>query len=299
MTPDFGATEREAAARLIRLALDEDLASIGDVTSRSLIDESATGRVNFVARRRGVLAGLPIVRMVFADVDARVSIDERVGDGARVERGDVAAVVSGPTRSLLTGERTALNFLTHLSGVATLTRRFVAAVQGTNAVVLDTRKTLPGWRVLQKYAVRCGGGSNHRMGLFDGVLVKDNHLQAWRGAASPARSSRTIADAIRHTRAAAPGGLSIEVEVDGLEQLADALTGGPDIVLLDNMDPAGLRAAVAMRDERAPGVLLEASGGVTLENVADIARTGVDRISIGALTHSAPALDLAFDWEST
>jgi nicotinate-nucleotide pyrophosphorylase (carboxylating) len=311
MNPHFGANEREAAARLIRLALEEDLAPIGDVTSGSLIDEGAAGRVDVVARRRGVLAGLPIVRMVFAEIDPRVSIDERVGDGAIVERGDVAAVVSGPTRSLLTGERTALNFLTHLSGVATLTRRFVDAVHGTNAVVLDTRKTLPGWRVLQKYAVRCGGGTNHRMGLYDGVLVKDNHLEAWRGTASAAvralppdeagggrGSSGTIADAIRHARAAAPGGLSIEVEVDGLEQLADALTGAPDIVLLDNMDAAGLRAAVALRDERAPGVRLEASGGVTLENVAAIARTGVDRISIGALTHSAPALDLAFDWES-
>ncbi len=296
MNPHFGANEREAAARLIRLALDEDLASIGDVTSRSLIDEEATGRVNIVARRCGVLAGLPVVRMVFAVVDPRVLMDERMRDGALVERGDVAAVVSGPTRSLLTGERTALNFLTHVSGVATLTRRFVDAVQGTNAVVLDTRKTLPGWRVLQKYAVRCGGGTNHRMGLYDGILVKDNHLQAWRG--SRARSSRTIADAIRHTRAAAPGGMSVEIEVDDQEQLADALTGGPDIVLLDNMDPTGLRAAVALRDQRAPGVLLEASGGVTLENATEIARTGVDRISIGALTHSAPALDLAFDWES-
>lgn len=298
MNTQFDDAEREAARGLIALALQEDLGDAGDVTSRALIDKLATGSVDIIARRHAVLAGLPVVRMVLAEVDPRVTMDERMRDGDMVAGGDIIAELSGPTRSLLTGERTALNFLTHLSGVATLARQFGEAVAGTKAQVLDTRKTLPGWRVLQKYAVRCGGGTNHRMGLYDGVLIKDNHLAAWTGGTSGGGGRRTIADAIRQARAAAPAGTSIEVEVDGLEQLADALTGGPDIVLLDNMDAAGLRKAVAMRDERARDVLLEASGGVTLESVTEFARTGVDRISVGALTHSAPALDIAFDWES-
>lgn len=184
-----------------------------------------------------------------------------------------------------------LNFMTHLSGIATLTRRFVDAVRGTRAEVLDTRKTLPGWRLLEKYAVRCGGGTNHRMGLYDGVLIKDNHLAAW-------TESDSIAAAVETARQRSPAGVSIEVEVDTLDQLSDALRGGPDIVLLDNMDVATLRQAVNIRDHTAPRVLLEASGGVTLETVAAIAQTGVERISVGGLTHSAPALDLAFDWKS-
>jgi nicotinate-nucleotide pyrophosphorylase (carboxylating) len=200
------------------------------------------------------------------------------------------ATVTGPLDKLLIGERTMLNFLTHLSGIATLTRRFVDAVAGTKAQILDTRKTLPGYRVLEKYAVRCGGGTNHRMGLYDGVLIKDNHLAAW-------TKSESIADAIRTARRKSPG-VSIEVEVDTLEQLREALKGQPEIVLLDNMTPARLREAVAIRDalNGQPQVLLEASGGVALETVREIALTGVERISIGALTHSAPALDLAFDW---
>ncbi|MEI8017768.1 MAG: carboxylating nicotinate-nucleotide diphosphorylase, partial [Schlesneria sp.] len=231
----------------------------------------------------------PIGRMVFAKLDDQVRWDAFRQDGDQVYPGTVIAKVSGPLSSLLIGERTMLNFMTHLSGIATLTRTFVDAVAGTHAEILDTRKTLPGWRLLEKYAVRCGGGTNHRMGLYDGVLIKDNHIAAW-------TESSSIAEAIRTARAKSPEGVSIEVEVDSIAQLKDALEGSPDIVLLDNMDVETLREAVSMRNRFAPGVLLEASGGVNLETVGGIARTGVERISVGALTHSAPALDLGFDW---
>ena len=290
--PEFGSPERRQSSKLIDLALSEDLAEFGDLTCQALIAETAEHAVDIVARKPGVLAGLPIAEMVFARLDPAVRFDPKCRDGNRLETGTVVATVTGRLRSLLIGERTALNFLTHLCGIATLTCRFVDAVAGTNAVILDTRKTLPGYRVLQKYAVRAGGGTNHRKGLYDGVLIKDNHLAAWAEFAAGA----TIADAVRRARDVSPAGVSIEVEVDTLDQLRDALAGGPDIVLLDNMDVATLGQAVAIRDALAPPARLEASGGVTLDTVAMIARTGVDRISVGALTHSAVALDLAFDW---
>lgn len=287
----FTSAERAAANVLIELALAEDLGDRGDLTSQSLIPPAAQGTVQIVARQPGMLAGLPLVELVFARISPDVEVRARLEDGARLAAGMIVADVSGPVGALLTGERTMLNFLTLLSGVATLTRKFVDAVAGTRAVVLDTRKTLPGYRILQKYAVRCGGGRNHRMGLFDAVLIKDNHLAAWTAA-----GTRTIPEAITTARAAAPSGVTIEVEVDSLAQLRAALSERPDIILLDNMDLSQMRQAVAIRDELAPQVLLEASGGVTLETVRKIAETGVDRISSGALTHSAPALDLAFDW---
>lgn len=293
MSALFGEAESTAARTLIDLALQEDLAGRGDLTCQALIDEADLGEVQVVARQPGVLAGTPVAESAFAQLDADVIWTTVIADGSRLNRGDVVATVAGPLRSLLTGERTALNFLTHLSGVATLTRQFVDAVAGTRAKILDTRKTHPGWRVLEKYAVRCGGGTNHRMGLYDGCLIKDNHLAAW-GAKS---AGKTIAAAIAHARGRLPQGTSIEVEVDTLDQLRDALSARPEIVLLDNMSPDGLRQAVALRDELAPGVQLEASGGVSLETVGEIARTGVERISAGALTHSAVALDLAFDWK--
>jgi nicotinate-nucleotide pyrophosphorylase (carboxylating) len=258
--------------------------------------------VNVVARKPGVLAGSPIGRMVFAALDPSITWTAHKADGDVLAPGDVVATVAGSLGQLLVGERTMLNFLTHLSGIATLTRQFVDAVVGTSACILDTRKTLPGYRLLEKYAVRCGGGVNHRMGLYDGVLIKDNHLAAWtsqrkpRGPA-PSVPPNTIAAAVRTAREKSPPGVSIEVEVDTLDQLRDALEGAPDIVLLDNMDAATLRQAVAIRDAfTKTKILLEASGGVTLATVRAIAETGVERISIGALTHSAPALDLAFDW---
>lgn len=289
LSPD----DRAAAAALISLALAEDLGERGDLTSQTLIPPEARGTVQVVARQTGILAGVPLVAAVFARLDSDVTVTPRRADGDRLTPGAVVADVSGSVRSLLTGERTMLNFLTHLSGIATLTRQFVDAVAGTRAVILDTRKTLPGWRRLQKYAVRCGGGANHRMGLFDAVLIKDNHLAAW-----TVDQTRDIASAIQLARRSVPPGVTVEVEVDRLEQLRAVLPIGPDIVLLDNMGLDSLRQAVQLRDSLAPQVQLEASGGVTLATVADIARTGVDRISSGALTHSAPNLDLAFDWKN-
>lgn len=286
----FGPMERHAAQTLITMALMEDLGDRGDLTCQALIPSSRRAEVNVVARKPGVLSGSPIGRMVFAQLDREIDWFAKKADGDRLQPGDVVATVSGPLNALLVGERTMLNFMTHLSGIATLTSQFVERIAGTRAVILDTRKTLPGYRRLEKYAVRCGGGTNHRMGLFDGVLIKDNHLAAWTANAS-------IATAVKTAREKSPPGVSIEVEVDTLNQLRDALQGQPDIVLLDNMSPAMLRDAVALRDAAGQGVLLEASGGVTLETVRAIAETGVERISIGGLTHSAPALDLAFDWK--
>ena len=287
----FGTSEQTAAETLIALALSEDLSSVGDLTCAALIRPGEQAAVQVVARQAGILAGSPVGRRVFTRLDPSVRWKTHQRDGERILPGTAVATVIGPLRSLLIGERTMLNFMTHLSGIATMTQRFVDAVRGTRAEILDTRKTLPGWRLLEKYAVRCGGGTNHRMGLYDGVLIKDNHLAAW-------TESDSIAFAVETARQRSPAGISIEVEVDTLDQLSDALRGGPDIVLLDNMDVATLRQAVNIRDHTAPRVLLEASGGVTLETVAAIAQTGVERISVGGLTHSAPALDLAFDWKS-
>jgi nicotinate-nucleotide pyrophosphorylase (carboxylating) len=280
------AEERIAARGLIDLALREDMGD-GDQTSLAVIPVDQQGAANIVARASGVQAGLPAVQMVFETLDSRLRFEPLVRDSSRVQPGYRLAAVSGPLRALLAGERTALNFLQHLSGIATLTRRYVDAIAGLPCKVLDTRKTTPGWRLLEKYAVRCGHGHNHRLGLFDGVLIKDNHLAA-RKASLP--------DVLRDARANAKPGIPLEVEVDTLEQLDQALPCGPDIVLLDNMTPAVLREAVRRRNAVAPQVLLEASGGVNLDTVRSIAETGVDRISVGALTHSAPALDIALDY---
>jgi nicotinate-nucleotide pyrophosphorylase (carboxylating) len=290
--PHFTDRARRCAAALLAAALQEDLNERGDLTTHAVISPEQRGRVQIVARRAGVLAGLPTTRMVFDAVDPDLELALHAADGDRLTAGECVATLSGRMESLLIGERTALNFLTHLSGIATLTRRFVDAVAGTGVQILDTRKTLPGWRGLQKYAVTCGGGSNHRIGLFDGVLLKDNHLAAWRQQSG----QPSIAAAVQQARRRSPADSPIEVEVDSLGQLRDALAGAPDIVLLDNMPPSMLRDAVDLRNRLAPGVRLEASGGVTLDTVRSIAESGVDRISIGALTHSAPALDLAFDW---
>lgn len=290
--PEFFLADRVAAAMLIELALAEDLRDVGDLTSQAIIDAELTAEIDVVARKSGVLAGTPVAELVLSHVDPETDWNAHIDDGMRLEPGTVIATVSGSVQSLLKAERTVLNFLTELSGVATLTAQFVEAVGGTKAVILDTRKTWPGWRCLQKYAVRAGGGTNHRMGLFDGVLIKDNHLAAWSGG-----DGRSIAEAVRQARATVPEGISIEVEVDTLDQLQEVLPAEPEIVLLDNMSPEELRRAVETRNETASQVLLEASGGVTLETVRSIAETGVDRISIGALTHSVTALDIGFDWK--
>lgn len=288
----FDTHEHAIASILVDLALAEDLAHLGDLTCAALIDPDQQGSVQVVARKAGVLAGSPIGRLVFQKIEPEIRWVSHKQDGDFLQPGDVIAEVTGPVTHLLTGERTMLNFMTHLSGIATLTQTYVAEVEGTQAKILDTRKTHPGYRVLEKYAVRCGGGTNHRMGLYDGVLIKDNHLAAW-------KDKGTIAAAIQTARRVSPAGISIEVEVDTLVQLRDALSGEPDIVLLDNMSLPQLREAVAIRNTLAPQVLLEASGGITLAVLKEVAQTGVERISVGALTHSAVALDLAFDWNTS
>jgi nicotinate-nucleotide pyrophosphorylase (carboxylating) len=286
------AEEQQAAERLVALALAEDLEAAGDITSRALIPASRQGVVNIVIRREGVVAGLPVAEIVLRQIDPSTQFEPLSSDGQKVRAGACVAKVKGPTRSLLTAERTALNFLMHLSGVATRTRQFVDAVTGTKATILDTRKTLPGWRLLEKYAVRAGGAKNHRMGLFDGCLIKDNHLAAWKED----HPRDSIATAVAQARHAVPPDIPIEIEVDTLGQLREALAATPDIVLLDNMDTDTIAEAVRSRNSLAPHVVLEASGGITLETIGAIAAAGVDRFSVGAITHSAPALDMAFDW---
>jgi nicotinate-nucleotide pyrophosphorylase (carboxylating) len=285
-------THAEAAAcqALIALALREDLGELGDVTTLAFISAERRGRAAFVARSPGILAGLPAAALVLRAVDRGATFTALLDDGVTLKRGDRIAVVEGPTRSILTVERTALNFLQRLSGVATQTRKYVDVVAGLKTNLLDTRKTTPGWRLLEKYAVRAGGGLNHRTGLHDMILIKDNHLAALGGDVNP------IGTAIRRAREQYPG-LPVEVEVESLEQLDRALPFGPDMILLDNMQPEMMRECVRRRDAARSKALLEASGGVTLATLRTIAETGVDRVSVGALTHSAVALDIALDWE--
>jgi nicotinate-nucleotide pyrophosphorylase (carboxylating) len=282
--------ETAAARRLIELAVAEDLDTAGDVTSLATISADLSGRAVVVARAAGVIAGLPVAALVCQAVDPSLDFTATAKDGAVVQPRTALATMTGRMRSILTAERTALNFLQRLSGVATLTRRYVDAAGGKSQV-LDTRKTTPGWRLLEKYAVRCGDGHNHRVGLYDGVLIKDNHLAALGGG--PAAVPPAVAAARQH----APS-LPLEVEVETWEQFEAALACRPDIVLLDNMPAELMRRCVQRRDEIAPGVLLEASGGVNLQTITAIAATGVDRISVGALTHSAAALDIALDYRA-
>lgn len=296
--PEFDEPTCRAADQLIQLALDEDLQESGDLTSRAVIAPKQSATINIVAREHGVVAGTILIDPVCSAVCQRQGRDTsefqsevHITDGNTVEPGSVIASLSGSVRSLLTAERTVLNFLTHLSGVASLTAEFVRRTAGSDAVILDTRKTFPGYRLLQKYAVKCGGGTNHRFGLYDGILIKDNHLAA-RGESDPGEA----VGAARSFLADSATDSLVEIEVDTIDQLRLALAAQPDIVLLDNMPPAQLVQAVQIRDSDAPLTLLEASGGVTLESVGCIAGTGVDRISIGQLTHSAPALDIGFDW---
>jgi nicotinate-nucleotide pyrophosphorylase (carboxylating) len=280
--------ERELAERfrpVVRAALDEDLGRGGDPTSQELAGEAAA---RLVARSGGVVAGLAGVEVTLVEAAARLGLPPgrflaAATDGDRVAAAAVLGRVAGPARVLLAAERTMLNLVGHLSGVATLTAAYVSRVDGTGAVIRDTRKTTPGLRLLEKYAVRCGGGRNHRLGLYDALLVKDNHIRAAGG----------LAAAVDAARAAAPG-LALEVEADTLEQVAEALDAGCDLVLLDNMDPATMARAVVMAWGKAR---TEASGGITLATVREVARTGVDFVAVGALTHSAPALDVALDWE--
>ena len=292
----FGERERRNVEALLAMAIAEDFDQVGDITTTATIPSQAKGAGRLVARSPGVLAGLPVVERVAAEFELVAHWESYRSDGDRLEPGMTVARLAGPMRSLLALERMTLNFLQRLSGIATLTARYVSAVADTRAAIYDTRKTTPGWRALEKYAVRCGGGFNHRFGLYDAVLIKDNHL-AWLESATTPGATDPIIAAIATARANTPPGTTVEIEVDTLDQLDVALGCGPDIILVDNLGPERVAEAVRRRDAAAPSVRLEASGGVTLETVEALADTGVDRISVGALTHSAPALDLALDLE--
>lgn len=276
------------ARTLVDLALREDLGS-GDVTSRACLRPDCSALADVVARADGVLAGLWLAVLVYDALRQHVTFNPQLADGQPFRPGDCLGTVSGPAAGILAGERVALNFVQRLSGVATLTRAFIDAVRGTRAAICDTRKTTPGWRRLEKYAVRCGGGVNHRIGLYDELLIKDNHL---------ALAGSDAAALVRQARDVVGPSVTIEVEVETIEQLQAVLGLPVDMILLDNMSLNAMRQAVALRDGLRPGAggpLLEASGGVRLETVRAIAETGVDRISVGALTHSAPAVDIAMD----
>jgi nicotinate-nucleotide pyrophosphorylase (carboxylating) len=294
---------RDDCRALLALALREDLGGADDWTSSALVPAQAIGRAEVVARRAGIVAGLPAVELLVEMVDARLGWLPAAGDGDPIEPGARIAQIEGPARSLLRAERPMLNLLGRLSGIATLTRQFVEAVSGTKARVYDTRKTTPGWRRLEKYAVRCGGGRNHRTGLFDAVLIKDNHL-ALGADATDSAARYTPAEAVARAREfvrqrlpqPAADRVIVEVEVDTLDQLDDVLPAEPDVVLLDNMTLDELREAVRRRDARGFGAELEASGGVSLATIGAMASTGVERISVGALTHSAVCLDFGLDW---
>ena len=266
----------------VRRVLAEDLGAGGDVTSRATIDADARFTAQLACREEISVAGLEIALAFFRALDGEVQVEKLAGDGERVATGTVLARMEGNARAMLTAERSALNTLQHLSGVATLTRRYVDAIAGTGAILIDTRKTIPGLRVLEKYAVRMGGAQNHRMRLDDGVLIKDNHVAVCGG----------VTEAVRRAKAANTG-LQVQVEVDRIDQIEPALSAGADRLLLDNMPPAVLREAIAIVAGRVP---LEASGGVRLDTIRAIAETGVNYISLGRITQSAPAVDIGMDY---
>lgn len=269
-------------APIVRAALAEDLGRAGDITSQACVPADARLRAVFVARKAGVIAGLACVRLSIAELDPTADFKAVVEDGVRVGAGEKLAWVDANARALLTAERTGLNLLGRLCGIATLTRAYVDAVDNSGAMIVDTRKTTPGLRALEKYAVRCGGGVNHRFGLDDAILIKDNHIAA----------CGSVGEAVRRAKAAAGHLTKVEVEIDGLAQLEDALKYGPDVVMLDNFSLEDMAEAVRRVAGR---TVLEASGGVSLETIKAIAATGVDVISVGALTHSAIALDVGLD----
>jgi len=271
-----------AVQRLLDLALEEDVGR-GDVTSASVIEETQEAEADIVARERAVVCGLGVVEAVFTRFDWRTRVRMRLADGYPTSPGTLVASVRGPAQALLAGERTALNFLQRLSGIATLTQAFVAAAENAKLRVTDTRKTTPGMRALEKYAVRVGGGMNHRSDLASGILIKDNHVAL----------CGSVREAVRRARANAPHGLRIAVEVDDAAQLEEAMEAGAEIILLDNFQLRELGEAVKRVRERAPRTTVEASGGVTLDRMREIAKTGVDVVSSGAITHSARAIDFS------
>ncbi|HEY2164236.1 MAG TPA: carboxylating nicotinate-nucleotide diphosphorylase [Gemmatimonadaceae bacterium] len=275
---------RDALDALVQAALVED-GAFNDITTIATVVSHRRSRARLVARQNGVVCGIPLGLEAFRLLDGKVSIRVEHEDGVRVRNGDPILFVTGHARALLSAERVALNFMQHLSGIASITARYVDEVKGTGAKILDTRKTLTGWRMLEKYAVRAGGGANHRMDLSTGVLIKDNHLAAL---------DNDVAKAVKRARELSPGGVKIEVECDRLEQVERAIAAGADIVLLDNMPVEVMAECVRVVGGSA---IIEASGGVTLSTVRRIAETGVNWISIGGITHSAPSMDLALDFE--
>lgn len=299
----------EDCLRLIEMALVEDIGAsdlaLGvDCTTDAIVPKQANARAAFVSRADGVVCGVEVAKLAIANWSPQLSIDVVCGDGQPIQAHQTIAIISGPAHDILTMERTCLNFMCRLSGISSLTRQYVQCIEGTSARVLDTRKTTPGWRRLEKYAVACGGGENHRMGLYDAIMIKDNHLAFYRSLVQDTED--TIPTTIRIARqwiedhqSSLPNGIEtvLQLEVDTLEQLEIALSSDCDIVLLDNMDCEQLSRAVEIRNARAPNVLLEASGGVNLTTIGKIARTGVERISVGALTHSAINFDIGLDWE--
>jgi nicotinate-nucleotide pyrophosphorylase (carboxylating) len=272
-------TSQHALNRLIDLALEEDIGT-GDITTETLIPHDAAGQAVITAKETLVLAGMPVARAVFRRLDKMIAFQEALADGATVAAGTCLLKLSGRLRPLLTGERTALNFLQRLSGIATHVRRYMDRLPATSARLVDTRKTTPGWRALEKYAVRIGGAANHRMSLSDGILIKDNHVAVCGG----------IRAALEKARQAAPHTLKLEIEVSSPEGAREAAEAGADIIMLDNMGPETIREAVALIDGRA---LVEVSGGVTRDNLAALVASGVDIVSVGALTHSAVAVDIS------
>ncbi len=288
----------EECRELVRRAMAEDLRERGDLTTLALVPKERQGRAAIVNREPIVVAGMHAVQIVLTEYDGEANLVAQAADGDYIPTRTAIAEMQGAVRTLLSAERVLLNILGRLSGIATLTRQYVDAASDTNARIYDTRKTTPGWRRLEKYAVGCGGGMNHRTGLYDAVLIKDNHL-AFGAADDVSRySPRQAVEKVRqfYQNAAFFNELIVEVEVDTLEQFEAVLPAGPDIVLLDNMPPELLARAVALRDQHSPDVQLEASGGVTIDNVRAIALSGVDRISVGALTHSARCVDVGLDW---
>ncbi len=271
----------DQVGEIVRTALAEDIGS-GDITTAAIVDSAQQGRAVIVAKEEGIIAGLPVVREAFLALDSTIRFNAEIDDGNRVTPNTRVATIAGPVAPILTAERTALNFLMRISGIATLTARFVEAIAGTRAKILDTRKTAPGLRLLDKYAVRMGGGQNHRFGLYDAILIKENHISA----------AGSITAAVERMKSDADPARKIEVEARSLEEVKEALAAGAEMILLDNMELAAMAESVKLTSGRA---ICEASGGVTLENVRAVAETGVDFISIGLLTHSAAALDFSLE----
>ncbi len=310
-TKQFSAAAKTDCLKLIEMALTEDIGASDldagvDCTTDSIVPKHAAARAAFVSRADGVVCGVEIAKLAIKHFAPKLELEVKVEDGQVIKPQQTIAIMVGPAHDILTMERTCLNFMCRLSGISTLTGQYASKIKGTKACVLDTRKTTPGWRRLEKYAVACGGGENHRMGLYDAIMLKDNHLAFYRSLVED--NQDTIPTTIKIARQwiqdnanKLPNGKDtiLQLEVDTLEQLEIALATDCDIVLLDNMDCERLKKGVAMRDAKAPKILLEASGGVNLKTIGEIAQTGVERISVGALTHSAVNFDIGLDWEIT